>query len=627
MDARNNFAMFTFLSRLVYRFFTTLWHMLDVGRRVFSNLLFLVFIALVLVALIYALPKRLEEKTALVLNFKGNLVEQHAANVDALVLTGVGEDLDQGDTQLRDVLAVLEAAAHDPKITSAVLLPDDLRATGLPMLREVAAALERFKASGKPVIAWGASYDQRQYFLASHANEVFLDPMGHILLEGFGHYRNYYRDALDKLGITVNLMRVGTYKSFAEPFIGNGPSSASLEADRTLYAALWKAYTDAVEKARKLPAGSLQKAIDTLPQSMASAHGDAGKLALSTHWADGLKTRDELRQLMIAKGALDKEGKTFRQISFEDYLGRQKPSKSGDAVAVIVAEGEIRDGKAPAGEVGGISTVKLIRTAREDDHIKAVVLRVNSPGGSAYASELIRRELELTRAAGKPVVISMSNLAASGGYWISLSSDEVIADPTTVTGSIGVFALFPTADKMMGKIGIHTDGVTTTWLADAQNPLRPLDPRFGALIQSSVNHIYDDFTAKTAVARKTTPQKIDAVAQGRVWTGAQALERGLVDRVGSYDDALQAAATRAKLGADFRVAYLDPAPTGLERCTQWLGFSATHIGNLYLQSYLGATGMMPYSARDIVDSLSWLSQLADGHSAFLALTHCLCQAP
>ncbi|MHB8355028.1 MAG: S49 family peptidase, partial [Burkholderiales bacterium] len=234
---------------------------------------------------------------------------------------------------------------------------------------------------------------------------------------------------------------------------------------------------------------------------------------------------------------------------------------------------------------------------------------------------------ELTRAAGKPVIISMSNLAASGGYWVSLSADEVIADPTTVTGSIGVFALFPTADRMMGKIGIHTNGVTTTWLADAQNPLRPLDPRFGALIQSSVNHIYDDFTTKTAAARKTTPQQIDAVAQGRVWTGQQALEHGLVDRVGSYDDALQAAATRAKLGTDFRVAYLDPKPTGLDRWTQWLGFSATHLTHQYLQSNLGPTGMLPDSARNIVDSLSWLSQLADGHSTFLALTHCLCQAP
>ncbi len=619
--------MTSYLLRLVYRFLAALWHALDTGRRVFSNLLFLLFVAVVLAALIYSMPRRLEEKTALVLNLKGNLVEQHAANVDARLLAGMDDGIEQGDIQLRDILQVLEAAAHDPKITSVVLLPDELRAAGLPMLREVAAALERFKASGKPVVAWGSSYDQRQYFLASHANEVFLDPMGHILLEGFGHYRNYYREALDKLGITVNLMRVGTYKSFAEPFVANGPSSAALEADRALYAALWNAYTEAVEKARKLPAGSVQQTIDSLPQAMATAHGDAGKLALSVHWADGLKTRDELRQLMTAKGAEDSEAKTFRQISFEDYLARQKTGKSGDAVAVIVAEGEIRDGKAPAGAVGGLSTAKLIRTARDDDQIKSVVLRVNSPGGSAYASELIRRELELTRAAGKPVVISMSNLAASGGYWMSLSADEVIADPTTVTGSIGVFALFPTADKMMGKIGIHTDGVTTTWLADAQNPLRPLDPRFGALVQSSVNHIYDEFTTKAAAARKTTPQKIDAVAQGRVWTGQQALERGLVDRLGSYGEALQAAATRARLGKDFRITYLDPKPTGLDRWTQWLGFSTTRLTHQYLQSHLEPTAVLPDPARDIVKSLSWLSQLADGHSAFLALTHCLCQAP
>ncbi len=608
-------------------FISASWHALDVGRRLFSNLLFLLFILAMLALALYNLPKRLEDKTALLLDFKGSLVEQHAANEDVWMLTGVGEDFNKGDTQLRDILQVLEAAAHDPKITSAVLLLDDLRSSGLPMLREVVAALERFKASGKPVIAWGSGYDQRQYFLASHANEVFLDPMGQVLLEGFGHYRNYYRDVLDKLGITVNLMRVGTYKSFAEPFIANGPSPAATEAERVLYTALWNAYTVEVEKARKLPAGSLNQNINDLPQLMATEHGDAGKLALSIRWVDGLKTRDQLKQLMIAKGAPDSEGKSFRKISFDDYLARQKSRKSGDAVAVVVAEGEIRDGQAQAGAVGGLSTAKLIRTAREDDQVKAIVLRINSPGGSAYASELIRRELELTRAAGKPVIISMSNLAASGGYWISLSSDEVIADPTTITGSIGVFALFPTADKMMDKVGIHTGGVTTTWLSDTRNPLRPLDPRFGALIQSSVNHIYDDFTAKTALARKTTPQKIDAVAQGRVWTGQQAKERGLVDRLGSYGDALQSAASRAKLGSDFRVAYIDPEPTGLERWTQWFGFSVTHIRNQYLQSHLNSTGLLPDAAREIVGSLSWLSDLSDGHRNFLVLTHCLCQAP
>ncbi|MDE2260071.1 MAG: S49 family peptidase, partial [Betaproteobacteria bacterium] len=375
-------------------FISASWHALDVGRRLFSNLLFLLLILAMLALALYNLPKRLEDKTALLLDFKGSLVEQHAANEDVWMLTGVGEDFNKGDTQLRDILQVLETAAHDPKITSAVLLLDDLRSSGLPMLREVAAALERFKASGKPVIAWGSGYDQRQYFLASHANEVFLDPMGQVLLEGFGHYRNYYRDVLDKLGITVNLMRVGTYKSFAEPFIANGPSPAATEAERVLYTALWNAYTDEVEKARKLPAGSLNQNIDDLPQLMATEHGDASKLALSIRWVDGLKTRDQLKQLMIAKGAPDSEGKSFRQISFDDYLARQKSRKSGDAVAVVVAEGEIRDGQAQAGAVGGLSTAKLIRTAREDDQFKAIVLRINSPGGSAYASELIRRELE-----------------------------------------------------------------------------------------------------------------------------------------------------------------------------------------------------------------------------------------
>jgi protease-4 len=290
------------------------------------------------------------------------------------------------------------------------------------------------------------------------------------------------------------------------------------------------------------------KTINDLPAQVAAVNGDLAKLSLSTKLVDGLKTKDELRQMMIKRGAADAENKSFRQVSFDDYLNRVPRKLTGDAVGVIVAQGEISDGSAGPGAIGGDSTSKLIRMAREDDSIKAVVLRIDSPGGSAFASELIRRELELTRAAGKPVVVSMGNVAASGGYWISMSSDEVIAEPTTITGSIGVFAILPTADKVIDKLGIHTAGQPTTWLGDAGNPLRPLDPRFGQVIQGSINHIYAEFTTKAAAARKTTPEKIDEVAQGRVWTGAQAKDRGLVDRLGSYGDALKSAAARQAAG-------------------------------------------------------------------------------
>jgi protease-4 len=534
--------------------------------------------------------------------------------------------------QLRDVLTVLDTAARDSNISSVVLLLDEMDGGGLASLREFGAAVERVKAAGKTVVAWGGTYDQKRYLVASHASEVYLHPMGMVLIEGFGHHRNYYRDALDKVGVTVNLMKVGTYKSFAEPFIGNGPSDAAREADSFLYNALWTNYTAEVEKARKLPQGAVAKDIEELPQHMAAANGNAGKVALDWKLIDGLKTRDEVRALMVKRGVYDDSNKTFRQVSFQDYLSRNPPKMLGDAVAVVVAAGDITEGTGGPGMVGGISTSNMIRAAREDRQVKALVLRINSPGGSAYGSELIRRELELTRAAGKPVVVSMGDVAASGGYWISMSADEVIADPNTVTGSIGVFAILPTADKVVDKLGIHTAGVTTTWLADAYNPLRPLDPRFGQVIQASINHIYDEFTTKAAIARHTTPEKIDAVGQGRVWTGAQAKERGLVDRLGSYGDALQSAAKRAHLEGDFRVAYSERQDGLFERFLERLGLSDTQALNVQVKLGLLpadlALDVLPAgAAAGVAKDLGWLSQVANRRQPFAAVTHCLCEIP
>jgi protease-4 len=451
--------------------------------------------------------------------------------------------------------------------------------------------------------------------------------MGMVELEGFGGHRNYYRDVLDKLGITVNLMRVGTYKSFAEPYIANEPSPAALEAETYLYSGMWKNYTETVEKLRKLPTGTIMQTIDNLPQLVKDAHGDLAKLALNSKLVDGLKTRDELRQMMISRGVADEKIHSFRQISFEDYLSKQKPQVIGDAVAVVVASGEISDGVAPPGSIGGLSTANLIRQAREDSQVKAVVLRVDSPGGSAFGAELIRRELELTRAAGKPVVVSMGDVAASGGYWITMSSDEVIADPATVTGSIGVFAILPTADKAMDKIGVHSGGVTTTWLRDGYNPLRPLDPRLRDVIQSTIDHIYDDFTTKAAQARKTTPDKIDNVAQGRVWTGEQAKERGLIDTLGSYRDALNDAAKRANLGTDYRVVYMERELNGFDRIIKMFDTRVAATLDEQFDLKLMQSGLPPTAAHQVMHDLSWLNSVAESRKPYSAVTHCFCSQP
>jgi len=608
------------------RGFGYFWRALDATRRTVFNLIFLAIVIALLVAMFGGGVKPLTPKTSLVLNIKGAVVEQSSATVQDTLLANVnGEGRRQ--VQLRDMLTVLDSAATDKGIGSVLLMLEDISPSGLAQLNEIGAAIERVKAAGKTVIAWAGNYDQRQYLLAAHASEVYLHPMGSINVKGFGGYRNYYRDALDKIGITVNLMKVGTYKSFAEPYIGNGPSDAAAEADAVLYNALWKNYTASVEKSRKLEAGAVDAMIEHLPQLMEAAKGDGAKVALDAKLVDGLKTRDEVRAMMVKRGEYDEGAKSFRQIGFDEYLARNRPSVFGDAVGVVVASGEITEGSAGPGSIGGNSTSNQIRRAREDDQIKAVVLRVDSPGGSAFASELIRRELELTRAAGKPVIVSMGNVAASGGYWISMAADEVIADPATITGSIGVFAILPTAEKVVDKLGVHTAGTTTTWLADAYNPLRPLDPRYRQLVQSSVGHIYSEFTTRAAAARKTTPEKIDAVGQGRVWTGSQAKERGLVDRLGSYQDALAAAAKLAKLGPGYRVAYVERETTRVERFLNTFGASAAQAMTIQVKLGLLPTGLPAASVQQVAHDLAWLSDLNTGKAPFAAVAHCLCSMP
>jgi protease IV len=608
------------------RLFGKVWWLVDGSRRLVLNLIFVLLVLALVLAFSRSSKLVLAEKTALVLNLSGALVEQRSSNPREAALAQVGGSKAASSTQLRDVLAALDAAQRDSKISSALLVLDDFEGAGLPALREVAGALERFKASGKPVLAWGMGFDQRQYYLAAHANEVFLHPMGVVLLQGFGGYKNYYRDALDKLGVEVSLVRAGSFKSAGEVYTLDGPSPESVEANSFLYGAMWSSYTQGIEKARKLTSGGVMALINDLPKQLAQANGNPAQLALDQKWIDGLKTRDALRQHMVDQGAAAAEGKNFRQVTLDSYVQRLAPTLSGDAVGVVVAEGAIIDGPAAAGAVGGVTTAELIRQARLDSSIKAVVLRVNSPGGSPLGSELIRRELELTREAGKPVVVSMGDVAASGGYWITMAADEVWADAATVTGSIGVFALLPHADKALDKLGVNTGGTTTTWLAAAGDPRRPVDPRFTALLQNIVDHTYRDFTTLAASARKTTAAAIDAAAQGRVWTGAQAQERGLVDSVGGLYEALQSAAKRGNLGASPRLVYMEPERTKLDRLLGMLSATAVHAVGEYIgaPTTFTALGFPPTLALQAQQELQLLVQASAQHKPFATLAHCLC---
>ncbi len=608
-------------------FFSKLWWLLDASRRALLNLLLLALVVGLIVALATRGPKPLEDKTTLVLDLKGRLVEQYSGSARDQAMAQLQGQSPQAQTRLRDVLQVLEAAATDPKISTVLLALDDFGGGGQAGLREVAAALERFKKdSKKPVLAYAGGYDQRSYFLAARADEVYMHPMGMAMMEGFGRYRNYYKDALERVGIEPNVIRVGTYKNFGEPYFANAPSPATLESDAYLYGDLWARYTTSVETARKLDKGAVALGIEELPQRLQAVKGDTAQLALKERLVDGLKTRDQIRAMLIERGAPDEKAKSFRQISLAAYQAMLKPRTEGAVIGVVVAEGEIVDGEAGPGKVGGDSTAQLIRQARENEDIKALVLRVNSPGGSAVASEIVRRELELTRKAGKPVVVSMGDVAASGGYWISMAADRVIADASTVTGSIGVFGMLPTADKLLDKLSIHTGGHTTTWLAGGgYDPRRPLDPRMRTAVQSAIQHIYDDFTGKAAAARKKPVAEIDAVAQGRVWTGAQALERGLIDQLGSYGDAVKAAAELAKLEGEPRLSYVERERGRIERLLDGLG---EVVGERVAGAVRAQLGGLALPAQAAVGELAWLATLGTTQGRpFAAVVHCLCTVP
>lgn len=610
-----------------------LWWLLDGTRRVLLNLLLLTVLAVLAWLLLKPGPAALQPKTALVLDIGGRLVEQRAGSARDNALRELRGQSD-GQTRLRDVLAALDAAAKDPAITHALLLTDELQGGGLPSLHEVARALERFKAAGKTVVAWGSDFDQRSYYLAAHANEVWLHPMGAISVQGYGRYRAYYKDLLDRVGVTAHVIRAGKFKNADESFAASGPSPESLESEGALVHSLWKTWTDTVEAARKLPAGHVMQAIDSLPGSLKDEGGSLARWALKHKFVDQLKTRDEMRAAFIERG--ERDDKTFRQVHWSEVLARVKPSRASDMVAVVVAEGGIGDGRSGPGAIGGLSTSELVRQAREDDKVKALVLRVNSPGGSAFGSELVRRELELVRKAGKPVVVSMGDLAASGGYWISLAADEMLADAATITGSIGVIAMLPTAEGLADRLGVRTGGVTTTWLGGAYDLKRGIDPRFVELLQASIDGTYRDFTAKAAAARRTTPEKIDAVAQGRVWTGRDALAQGLVDRLGGLDDAVKAAAQRAKLAdGSWRLQYLETQPGRLERLLERFGLAelvallpqpaGTHAT---LAGWAGpALGLPPSVAEALVREWGWWLELDPRRGPFTQAAHCLCSVP
>ena len=572
----------------VAAFFIFVWDAMNFVRRLAFNILFFGLLLILLIAMASAgRVKPMLDETTLVIAPEGMLVEQYSIDpgmraLSALSGTGVHE------VQLRDLLRALDAARTDDRIERVLLRVDGLGFSGYASIREVAAAVAELRAAGKQVVSFGESLDQMQYLLAAQADEVYLDPMGGLMLEGLGRYRQYYREGLqDKLGIEVHVFKVGEYKSAVEPYILDAASPEAKEADLYWMNDVWQRYLADIAKVRKLSPAQLAADIDSLPAGIEAAGGDLARYALQHKLVDGLKTQEQVEDLLAERGAEDPDAEGgFRQVSLDAYLQQMGGPLAVDErpqVAVVVAEGTIAGGKQPAGSIGGESTAALLREARDDDKVKAVVLRVDSPGGEVFASEQIRREVVALKEAGKPVVVSMGDLAASGGYWISMNADRIYADPSTITGSIGIFGMIPTIPRTLEKIGVHTDGVGTTRFAGAFDITRPLAPEVGQVVQSVIEKGYRDFTGRVAKARDRTVEQIDEVARGRVWSGAQAKERGLVDAFGGLRDAIADAAKRAELGEqdDYRVRYIEKMATPFQRF--FTGFAGSRLGGAWLR--------------------------------------------
>ncbi len=527
------------------------WRALDFARHLFVNIVFLLLLVIIAGALLSSDKPIVPSGVALLVAPTGRLVEERSGDpVDRVI--GKSFQDDEPEAVLRELIDAIDTARDDDRIEALVLDLDGLWSGSLPKLQELASAVDRFRASGKPAIAFAGGYSQEQYLIAAHADEVLMDPMGLVLLDGYGSWQLYYKEAIDKLGVNWNVFRVGEYKSFVEPFTRSDMSPEAQLANKEWLDAMWANYQTDVVAARKLAPDAIARYVASYAAEAVARKGDLATIALEAKLVDRLVTRNEARERIIEIVGEDDDNHSFEQVGVGEYLNGIRAERSlkpgpSDKIAVIVAAGDIVDGSQPPGSIGGDSTARLVRDARFDDSVKAIVLRVDSPGGSQYASEQIRRELELARADGKPVIVSMSGVAASGGYWISLAADEVWASPSTITGSIGIFGMFPTFENTLGKIGIRSDGVGTTPFSDAFRPDRPMRDEVKAVVQASIEHGYAEFIGNVAKARDMPVEKVDELARGRVWIGSKALELGLIDHLGSFNDAVVAAAVAAGL--------------------------------------------------------------------------------
>lgn len=601
-----------------------LWNGITVARNITVNLLFLAIVILIVVAIASREAPSVPESGALVINPSGILVEQKQP-IDP-VSELFAEDDEAPETRLRDVLEAIAEGKEDDRIKAIVLRLDGLVGASMSMLGEIGAALDEFRDSGKRVYAYGRGYTQTQYYLAAHADEILLDSssfpaLGGVFMTGFGAYPTYFASALEKLNVNVHLFKVGAYKSAAEPYTRNSMSEEAKTSNRQWLGELWSAYRQGVVSNREITEQAFSTYTNRYDEVLTDVDGDSVQLAVDQGLVDRLVSRDEFESELVDQVGKGDNGE-FAHIGFRDYLSVIRPpvpvpTPGADQIAVITAKGTILGGEQPPGTIGGESLSKLIEKARKDDTVKAVVVRIDSPGGSAGASERIRSQLAMTQRAGKPVVVSMSGVAASGGYWIASTANKIFAQPTTITGSIGTFMVLPSLENSLAELGITTDGVGTTALSGSLDPTQPLNPVLERTLQISIEQVYRRFLNIVAEGREMTIDAVDEVAQGRVWSGQTAVDLGLVDAIGNLDDAVESAALLAD-ASDYEVLHMEKELSAREQFINQLMNSSAGL----IRTVLGETNLRFPGLESLSSDMHALLEMSRTRGVYLQCIAC-----
>ena len=612
-------------SNFLVRLISSIWTGVD-GVRKILHLLLLVTLFLVFFGAISGTAPILPQQAALFIQPAGPLVEQLDGDPYDRALAELLDDAPPR-TLVQDVIDALLFAKTDDRISAVHLELSALGGGGLSKLRRIGAAIDDFKESGKPVIASADYFSQSGYYLAAHADELYMHPDGMVFLQGYGGFRSYFKEAIDKLRLDWNVFRVGTHKSFVEPYTRMDMSPEDREARTRLIGQFWTMYQEDVEAARGLEEGTVDDYAQNLVARVSAANGDIAIAAREIGLVDELVSRAELRTVLTAYAGEDADDSSdYSAVPSSDYLGHMRLLKGRDVqdenVAIVVAVGTILNGTQSSGTIGGDSTGALLRRALSDDSVKAVVLRVDSPGGSVFASKVIAHEIQALQMAGKPVVASMGSVAASAGYYISVVADQVFASPATVTGSIGVFGMFPTYQRTLDAVGVATDGVGTTPWAGQFRPDREMSEPMKQLFQLVINNTYDDFISDVAEQRDMEKDIVDSVAQGQVWTGQDALEHGLIDALGTYEDSIRAAAELAGLAeGDYGQKLIETQLTPTEQMVLEFFALAERTGFDVEALVNGPSALESFASR-LEALLAGLSQFNDPKGVY---SHCFCE--